>query len=80
MRIESAQDHGLSCQAAGMLRSGVPGSLIRLFDAANTLIGNGSGITVYLNRKILPTDTLRVVQKVGRCTSKTGYRVGARGD
>jgi hypothetical protein len=56
----------------------VPGARIRVYDAANIEIGDGSGTIIVLSRVITGTDTLTVVQQVGECTSKTGYRVSVR--
>jgi hypothetical protein len=56
----------------------VPGARVRVYDAASKEIGDGSGTVIVLTRAITGTDTLTVVQQVGKCTSKTGYRVSGR--
>ena len=61
-----------------VVSSAVPGAHIRVYDAANKEIGDGSGTVIWLKRKITGTDVLTVIQQVGECTSKTGYRVSAR--
>ncbi len=56
----------------------VPGARIRIYDAGGIEIGDGSGTVIVLRRTITNTDTLTVVQQVGKCTSKNGYRVSVR--
>jgi hypothetical protein len=56
----------------------VPGARIRVYDAANIEIGDGSGTVIILTRALTGADTITVVQQIGECTSKTGYRVSAR--
>jgi hypothetical protein len=61
-----------------VVSSAVPGARIRVYDATNKEIGDGSGTVIMLTRPITGTDVLTVVQQVGECTSKTGYRVSVR--
>jgi hypothetical protein len=61
-----------------VVSSSVPGARIRVYDDANKEIGDGSGTVIWLTRKLTGTDVLTVVQQVGACTSKTGYRVSVR--
>ena len=56
----------------------VPGARIRVYDAADREIGDGSGTIIILTRVLTGADVLTVVQQVGDCTSKTGYRVSVR--
>ncbi|WP_337043827.1 hypothetical protein [Emticicia sp. 17c] len=61
-----------------VVTSSVPGARIRVYDGSGKEIGDGSGSIIKLSRKITGTDTLIVVQQVGECTSKEGYKVGVR--
>ncbi len=56
----------------------VPGARVRVYDASDKELGDGSGSIIVLNRAITGADTLTIVQEVGKCTSKKGYRVGVR--
>ena len=59
----------------------VPGARIRVyvFDGTNNVeIGDGSGTVIVLSRNLTGTDILTVVQQVGKCTSRQGYRVSVR--
>ena len=56
----------------------VPGARVRVYDAANEEIGDGSGHVVALRRAVTASDTLTVTQQVGSCTSRQGYRVSVR--
>ncbi len=58
----------------------VPGARIKIYDGAGAEIGDGSGTVIVLRRAITNTDTLTVVQQVGECTSKNGYRVSVRSE
>lgn len=53
----------------------VPGARIRVYDASNNELGDGSGSVIWLTRALTSSDTLTVVQQVGKCTSRQGYRV-----
>jgi hypothetical protein len=57
----------------------VPGARIRVYDASNTEIGDGSGSIITLSRVLTSSDVLTVVQQVGECTSKRAYRISVRG-
>jgi hypothetical protein len=56
----------------------VPGARIRVYDAGGVELGDGSGTIIVLTRPLTGADTITVVQQIGECTSKTGYRVSAR--
>jgi hypothetical protein len=56
----------------------IPGARIRVYDDAGTEIGDGSGTVIVLSRPITGTDTLTIVQQIGKCNSKKGYRVSVR--
>ena len=56
----------------------IPGARIHVFDASNTEIGDGSGSVIVLSRNLVIGDVLTVIQQVGECTSKTGYRIAVR--
>ncbi|MCP3059811.1 hypothetical protein LXT21_13585 [Myxococcus sp. K38C18041901] len=58
--------------------SAIPGARIRVRDASNKEIGDGSGNVILLSRVLVPRDLLTVVQQVGECTSAKGYRIGVR--
>lgn len=54
----------------------VPGARILVYDAASHEIGDGSGVQVGLTRAIVLGDVLRVLQKLGQCTSSAAYQTG----
>ena len=56
----------------------VPGARIHVYDAASIEIGDGSAPVVFLTRPVTGADTLTVIQQVGECLGKTGYRVSVR--
>ncbi len=56
----------------------VPGARIRVYDAMDKEIGDGSGTVIVLSRALTGADVLTVLQQVGDCTSMTGYRVSVR--
>ena len=56
----------------------VPGARIRVYDASGKEIGDGSGTVIVLTRALTGADVITVVQQVGECTSKMGYRVSVR--
>lgn len=56
----------------------VPGARIRVYDGIGKEIGDGSGTVIMLSRAITGADTLVIVQQLGECTSKTGYKVSVR--
>ena len=56
----------------------VPGARIRIYDGSNIEIGDGSGNVIVLGRNLVVGDVLTVVQQIGECTSKTGYRISVR--
>lgn len=58
-----------------VVNDSVPGARIRVYDAANDELGDGSGTVVLLSRALTDADVITVVQQVGECTSRTGYRV-----
>jgi hypothetical protein len=53
----------------------IPGARIRVYDASSTEIGDGSGDIIVLSRALTSSDVLTVVQQVGECTSRSGYRI-----
>jgi hypothetical protein len=56
----------------------VPGARIHVYDANGVELGDGSGTIIILRRALTGSDTITVMQQVGRCISKAGYRLGAR--
>lgn len=56
----------------------VPGARIRVYDDTGDELGDGSGTVVMLKRTLTGADILTVVQQVGECTSRQGYRVSVR--
>jgi len=58
----------------------IPGARIHVYDAASIEIGDGSGDIIWLSRALTASDVLTVVQQVGECTSKAGYRISVRGN
>lgn len=59
--------------------SSVPGARVMVYDASGTEIGDGTGTVIMLSRPIVAGETLRVVQRVGQCTSRFIYVVRAGG-
>ena len=57
----------------------IPGARIRVYDASNTEIGDGSGSIITLSRNLTASDVLTVVQQVGECTSQRAYRISVKG-
>jgi hypothetical protein len=57
----------------------VPGARIMVYDSRRNEIGDGSGTVIMLNRAIIGSETLTVVQRVGQCTSRFAYVVRATG-
>ncbi|WP_394844716.1 hypothetical protein LZC95_47680 [Pendulispora brunnea] len=57
----------------------IPGARIRVYDAGGNELGDGSGTIIVLSRNLTDSDVLTVVQQVGDCRSKTGYRISVRG-
>lgn len=55
----------------------IAGARILVFDNNGYEIGDSSGAVIALSRAIVAGDVLTVVQKVGDCISKEGYRVTA---
>jgi hypothetical protein len=53
----------------------VPGARIRVHDGSGDELGDGSGTVIILKRVLTGVDTITVVQQLGECTSRTGYRV-----
>jgi hypothetical protein len=53
----------------------VPGATIRIYDAADIEVGDGSGVVVGLSRELISSDVLRAVQQVGACTSAEAYQI-----
>ena len=56
----------------------VPGARILVYDDVGVEIGDGSGTVILLNRTLTGTDILTVVQKLGECISRKGYRISVR--
>ncbi|MBO0902991.1 hypothetical protein [Jiella sonneratiae] len=56
--------------------SAAPGARILVYDASLAKIGDGSGITVGLTRKIKFGDVLKVMQRLEECTSSQAYQTG----
>jgi hypothetical protein len=55
----------------------VPGARVMVYDSSGNEIGDGSGTVIVLSRAIIAGETLRVVQRVGQCTSRFIYVVRA---
>jgi hypothetical protein len=53
----------------------VPGARVRIYDAASTEIGDGSGTFIVLSRAVVGGDQLTAVQQIGECTSRNGFQV-----
>ena len=53
----------------------IPGARVRVYDAAGKEIGDGSGSVVVLSRPLQPGETLTVVQQVGECVGRYGFRI-----
>lgn len=53
----------------------VPGARVRIYDASNAEIGDGSGTFIVLARAVVPGDQLTAVQQIGDCRSRSGYQV-----
>lgn len=56
----------------------VPGARVHVYDAGGVELGDGSGTVVTLNRALTSADTITVVQQLGQCFGKVGYRVSVR--
>jgi len=56
----------------------VPGARIHVYDDTGVELGDGSGTVIMLRRALTGTDILTVVQQLGQCTRRTGYRVNVR--
>lgn len=56
----------------------VPGARIHVYDDMGVELGDGSGTVILLRRTLTGTDILTVVQQLGECTGRSGYRVGVR--
>ncbi|MES1240618.1 MAG: hypothetical protein ABUT39_03270 [Acidobacteriota bacterium] len=70
--------HPLVGQNYVVVTESVPGARIHVYDSGNVELGDGSGTVILLKRAITGADVLTVVQQVGKCTSKSGYRVSVR--
>lgn len=58
----------------------VPGARIRVYDATNVELGDGSGTVVLLSRALTGSDVLTVTQSLqGKCNNGQGYQVGVQG-
>lgn len=53
----------------------VPGARIRAYDNSNVELGDGSGTVIILRRPLTGADTITVVQQIGDCNSRMGFRV-----
>jgi hypothetical protein len=53
----------------------VPGARVRIYDAGNIEIGDGSGTVIVLSRAVVAGDVLTAIQQIGECTSRGGYQV-----
>jgi hypothetical protein len=53
----------------------VPGARVRIYDAGNVELGDGSGTVIVLSRAIVAGDVLTAVQQIGECRSRSGYQV-----
>ncbi len=71
-------DHPIVGANYVVVTNAIPGARIRVYDAANNEIGDGSGFVILLNRAITGTDQLTIVQQVGDCTSRQGYVIFVR--
>lgn len=82
MRCESLSAPRISHPIVGnnyvVVTQSVPGARIRVYDAGGVELGDGSGTIIVLTRPLTGADTITVVQQIGECTSRTGYRVSAR--
>jgi hypothetical protein len=58
-----------------VVNDAVPGASVRVYDAGGVEIGDGAAPVVVLRRALTGSDVITVVQQVGECTSRTGYRV-----
>jgi hypothetical protein len=72
-------DHPVVGDTFILVTESVPGARIRIYDAADDELGDGSGTIIRLDRAITSSDTLTVVQQVGSCTSSEGYRISFGG-
>jgi hypothetical protein len=61
-----------------VVESAVPGARIRVYDDTGVELGDGSGTVIILRRALTGTDVLTVIQQLGDCVSRTGYRVYVR--
>jgi hypothetical protein len=61
-----------------LVTESVPGARIRVYDGGGIELGDGSGTVIVLKRAVTGADTITVVQQLGECTGKTGYRISAR--
>jgi hypothetical protein len=57
----------------------VPGSRIIIYDSGGNEIGDGSGTVVNLRRALMAGETIRIVQRLGECTSRFIYQVRVGG-
>ena len=58
-----------------VVKEHVPGARIRVYDRRGVELGDGSGTVIALRRALTGSDIITVVQQVGECTSRDGYRV-----
>jgi hypothetical protein len=58
-----------------VVEDAIPGARIRVYDDASKEIGDGSGTVIMLSRVLIAGERLLVVQEVGECKSRTGYRI-----
>jgi hypothetical protein len=70
--------HPLVGQNYVVVTESVPGARIHVYDDTGDELGDGSGTVIMLKRTLTGADILTVVQQVGECTSRTGYRVSVR--
>lgn len=70
--------HPLVGQTFVIVTESIPGARVRVYDATDDELGDGSGTVIQLKRAITGADTLTVVQQVGDCMGKRGYLVSVR--
>jgi hypothetical protein len=62
-----------------VIASAVPGARIMIYDSGGVEIGDGSAPIIVLRRALIGGEVLRVVQRVGECTSRFIYQVRVSG-
>ena len=61
-----------------LVTSSIPGARIHVYDNNNNELGDGSGTIIHLNRAITGAGEILVVQQLGKCFSKKGYKISVR--